>query len=73
MRWFVLAILCHTLVDFVAAALLQAFGHTTTTALLGEDLVCVFGLIEVWFIWPLRRPKTKTMQQVFSPPEKHAE
>lgn len=44
MRWFWLAILFHALIDFVAAALPQAFGHGTGIVLLGEGFVCVCGL-----------------------------
>jgi uncharacterized membrane protein YhfC len=55
-RWLLLAILFHALVDFLAGALPQAFGHSLTITLLVEGIVCVFGLISVWIIWRLREP-----------------
>jgi len=56
MIWLFLAILLHALVDFVAGALPQAFGQSIPTLLLGEGIVCVFGLISLWIIWRLREP-----------------
>jgi len=56
MRWLWLAILFHALVDFVAGALPQAFGHSLAITLLVEGIVCVFGLISAWIIWRLREP-----------------
>jgi uncharacterized membrane protein YhfC len=55
-RWLLLAILFHALVDFLAGALPQAFGHSLAIMLLVEGIVCVFGLISVWIIWRLREP-----------------
>ncbi len=56
MRWLFLAILLHTLIDFVTLALPQAFGQSTTIELLINGMLCVFGLIGVWIIWRLREP-----------------
>ncbi len=57
MSWLFLAILFHALVDFLAGALPQAFGHSIPITLLVEGVVCVFGLISVWIIWRLREPE----------------
>jgi uncharacterized membrane protein YhfC len=57
MRWLFLAILFHALVDFLAVAFPQAFGHSIPITLLVEGIVCVFGLISVWIIWRLREPE----------------
>lgn len=56
MIWLFLAILFHALVDFLAVAIPQAFGHTLTITLLVEGVLCVFGLISLWIIWRLREP-----------------
>jgi uncharacterized membrane protein YhfC len=56
MRWLFLAILFHALVDFLASALPQAFGQSTTIELLVNGMLCVFGLIGLWIIWRLREP-----------------
>lgn len=59
MYWLFLAILFHALVDFVAVAIPQAFGHSITIELLVEGMICVFRLIGVWIIWRLREPGDK--------------
>ncbi|HZO71318.1 MAG TPA: YhfC family glutamic-type intramembrane protease [Ktedonobacteraceae bacterium] len=59
MRWLFLAILFHALIDFLSLALPQAFGQSTTSELLVEGMICVFGLIGVWFIWRLREPEER--------------
>ena len=56
MRWLYLAILFHALIDFVTAALSQAFGHSIGISLLVEGIICIFGLFGVWIIWRLREP-----------------
>lgn len=53
-RWLFLAILLHTLIDFLSAALPHAFGSSTPIKLLAEGMLCVFGLIGMWIIWRLR-------------------
>jgi len=53
-RWLFLAILFHTLIDFLTLALPQAFGQSTTIELLVDGILCVFGLLGVWIIWRLR-------------------
>ncbi len=56
LRWLFVAILCHAVIDFVALALPQAFGHHPAVTLLVEGIVCVIGLAGVWVIWRLREP-----------------
>jgi uncharacterized membrane protein YhfC len=69
-RWLYLAILFHTLIDFVSAALPQAFGHSTSISLLVEGIICVFGLLGVWIIWHLREPgePSSTTEEPLSQP-----
>ena len=55
-RWLFLAILLHTLIDFLTLAFPQAFGQSTTIELLVEGMLGVFGLLGVWIIWRLREP-----------------
>lgn len=55
-RWLYLAILFHALIDFVTAALPQAFGHNTSISLLVEGIICGFSLFGLWIIWRLREP-----------------
>jgi uncharacterized membrane protein YhfC len=64
MSWLFLAILFHALVDFLAGALPQAFGHSIPITLLVEGVVCVFGLISVWIIWRLREPEDHAKAEV---------
>ena len=55
MRWLLLAILFHALVDFLTAAMIQIWGPYSPIALLiNALLLCLFGLIGVWIIWRLR-------------------
>jgi uncharacterized membrane protein YhfC len=54
MRWLFLAILFHALVDFLTLAFPQAFGQNTTSELLVNGMLCVFGLLSLWIIWRLR-------------------
>lgn len=61
MRWLFLAILFHALIDFLSLALPQAFGQSTTSELLVEGIICVLGLIGVWFIWRLREPEDRVV------------
>jgi uncharacterized membrane protein YhfC len=56
MRWLFLAILFHALVDFLTFAFPQAFGQNTTSELLVNGMLCVFGLLGLWIIWRLREP-----------------
>ena len=56
MRWLVLAILFHALIDFLTLALPQAFGQSTAIQLLINGMLCGFGLLGVWIIWRLRAP-----------------
>ena len=55
-RWFFLAILFHTLIDFLTLALPQAFGQSTALQLVVNGMLCVFGLLGMWIIWRLREP-----------------
>lgn len=55
-RWFFLAILFHTLIDFLTLALPQAFGQNTAIQLILNGMLCVFGLLGIWIIWRLREP-----------------
>ncbi len=59
MRWLFLAILFHTLIDFLTSALPQAFGQSTPSELLVNGMLCVFGLLGVWIIWRLREPEIR--------------
>lgn len=61
MRWLFLAILFHALIDFLTLALPQAFGQNTTSELLVEGMICIFGLIAVWLIWRLREPEDRAV------------
>jgi uncharacterized membrane protein YhfC len=54
MRWLLLAILLHALIDFLTLALPQAFGQSTPIELLMAGILGVFGLIGGWIIWRLR-------------------
>ncbi|MBV9257497.1 MAG: YhfC family intramembrane metalloprotease [Ktedonobacteraceae bacterium] len=56
MRWLVLAILFHTLIDFLTLALPQAFGQSTAIQLVINGMLCGFGLLGVWIIWRLHTP-----------------
>jgi uncharacterized membrane protein YhfC len=58
-RWLYLAILFHTVIDFLTLALPQAFGQNTTIELLVNLMLCVFGLLGLWIIWRLREPVDK--------------
>ncbi len=53
-RWFFLAILFHTLIDFLTLALPQAFGQSTAIQSVLSGMLCVFGLFGIWIIWRLR-------------------
>ena len=55
-RWFFLAILFHTLIDFLTLALPQALGQSTALQLVINGMLCGFGLLGVWIIWRLREP-----------------
>ncbi len=55
-HWLFLAILLHTLIDFLTLALPLAFGQNTTVELLVNGMLCVFGLLGVWIIWRLHEP-----------------
>lgn len=57
MRWLFLAILFHAQVDFLTLAFPQAFGENTTSELLVNGMLCVFGLLSLWIIWRLREPR----------------
>lgn len=59
-RWFFLAILFHTLIDFLTLALPQAFGQSTALQLVPGGMLCVFGLLGVWTIWRLHEPGERT-------------
>ncbi|HEU5383421.1 MAG TPA: hypothetical protein VFV38_49095 [Ktedonobacteraceae bacterium] len=61
-----MVILFHSLVDFVAVALPQAFGRSITITLLVESIVCVFGLISLWIIWRLRELEDQTLAPIAS-------
>lgn len=63
-RWLFMAILFHSLVDFVAVALPQAFGRSIAITLLVEGIVCVFGLISLWIIWRLREPEDQALAPI---------
>lgn len=53
--WLWLAILAHTVVDFVTIGVLQLLGpNKISTSLLVELIVAVFGVIALWVIWALR-------------------
>lgn len=67
--WLFLAILFHALVDFLAVAILQAFGRGIMTTLLVEGVVCASGLLSLWIIWRLRdqREQAQTETASFSP------
>lgn len=53
--WLWLAILAHTVVDFVTIGVLQLLGPSKiSTSLLVELIVAVFGVIALWVIWALR-------------------
>ncbi|MBV9616962.1 MAG: YhfC family intramembrane metalloprotease [Ktedonobacteraceae bacterium] len=56
MRWLVLAILFHALIDFLTLALPQAFGQSTAIQLVINGMLCGFGLLGVWIIWRLHTP-----------------
>lgn len=59
--WLWLAILAHTLLDFITALLPQLLGSNIGTSLLVEGIVAVAGIIGVWVIWQLRdRPESTT-------------
>jgi uncharacterized membrane protein YhfC len=53
-RWFFLAILFHTLIDFLTLALPQAFDQSIAIQMVINGMLCVFGLLGVWIIWRLR-------------------
>jgi uncharacterized membrane protein YhfC len=55
--WLFIAILAHAGVDFVAVALPQLLGSSTTTSLIVEGVVAIFGLLAIWVIWRLREPE----------------
>ena len=58
MRWLFLAILFHTLIDFLTLAIPQAFGQGSTIALLlVNGMLCIFGLLGVWITLRLRDPE----------------
>jgi uncharacterized membrane protein YhfC len=54
-HWLFLAILFHTLIDFLTLAFPQTFDQDTAQ-LLVNGMLCVFGLIGLWIIWRLREP-----------------
>jgi uncharacterized membrane protein YhfC len=53
--WLWLAVLWHTLVDFIAVGLALWLGSGLLTTLLAEAWVTVVGLFSLWLIWRLRR------------------
>ena len=55
-RWLFLAILFHTVIDFLTLALPQAFGQSTASQLVINGILCVFGLLGMWIVWRLREP-----------------
>lgn len=61
MRWFFLALLLHTLIDFLTVALPQAFGQSMTIQVLMAGILGVFGLLGMWIIWRLREPDNQTL------------
>jgi uncharacterized membrane protein YhfC len=71
MRWLFLAIMFHALVDFLDSALPQVFGQNTTSELLVNGMLCVFGLIGLWIIWRLRelgdRDEWERRSSIFRP------
>lgn len=59
--WLWLAVLAHTLLDFITALMPQLLGSSMGTSLLVEGIVAVSGIIGVWVIWRLRdRPESTT-------------
>lgn len=55
-RWLFLAILFHTVIDFLTLALPQAFGQSTASQLAINGMLCAFGLLGMWIVWRLREP-----------------
>lgn len=60
-RWLLLAILFHALVDFLALAFPQAIGQSITADLLVNGMLCVFGLLGIWIIWRLHEPENQAL------------
>jgi uncharacterized membrane protein YhfC len=59
--WLWLAVLAHTLLDFITALMPQVLGSSMGTSLLIEGIVAVSGIIGIWVIWRLRdRPESTT-------------
>ncbi len=59
--WLWLAILAHTLLDFITALMPQVLGNSMGTSLLVEGVVAVFGIVSIWIIWRLRdHPESTT-------------
>ena len=52
--WLWLAIIAHTIVDFTSVEIMQVLGVGTTTSLITEGVVAVFGIIAIMIIWRLR-------------------
>lgn len=69
--WLWLAVLAHTVLDFTALAIPEAFGAGTQTSLLVEGIVAIFGLIGIWVIWKLRDP-SETVTSEEEPPTETA-
>ncbi|GCE20866.1 YhfC family intramembrane metalloprotease [Dictyobacter kobayashii] len=67
-RWFFLAVLFHTLIDFLTLALPQAFGQSTAIQLVLNGILCVFGVIGIWIIWRLREPSNQARAEEESIP-----
>ncbi len=60
MHWLVLAVLAHTLIDFVVVGAPLLLGMTGLNALLlPEALVTICGLAALWVIWALRDPPSE--------------
>jgi uncharacterized membrane protein YhfC len=55
--WLWLAVLWHTLVDFLAVGLVLWLG-SSTGALFSEVWITIVGLFSLWLIWRLRREET---------------
>jgi uncharacterized membrane protein YhfC len=59
--WLWLAVLLHTILDFVAATLPQWLGSGTRTSLIVEGWVLLCGLISLWIIWRLHEHSESTV------------
>ena len=54
MGWLWFAIIAHTIVDFTTIEIVQVLGANTTTSLITEGVVTLFGVIAIMIIWRLR-------------------